>query len=40
MAVKAGAVGKLTIMKKLADEAAATGKDKKGNPMKGGKKGN
>jgi hypothetical protein len=40
MAVKAGAVGKLTIMKKLADEAAATSKDKKGNPMKGGKKGN
>jgi Protein of unknown function (DUF2462) len=40
MAVKAGAVGKLTIMKKIADEAAATSKDKKGNPMKGGKQGN
>lgn len=40
MAVKAGAVGKLTIMKKLADEGAAASKDKKMNPKKGGKTGN
>ncbi|CAO3677095.1 unnamed protein product [Umbelopsis vinacea] len=40
MAVKAGAVGKLTIMKKLADEGAAASKDKRMNPKKGGKTGN
>ncbi|KAJ2963785.1 hypothetical protein NQZ79_g1239 [Umbelopsis isabellina] len=40
MAVKAGAVGKLTIMKKLADEGAEASKDKKLNPKKGGKTGN